>query len=153
MALLDQQVRDQVSQLFAELDGPVTMDFYTVRQSPLALPGQSGPECPSCADEEELLTELAALSDKLRLEIHDVRNDRAAAEQAGIDKLPALVVSGPSTAGRVRFFGLPAGYEFSTLIADLVDASKGTVELTARAKAQLESLEEPVHLQVFVTPT
>jgi alkyl hydroperoxide reductase subunit AhpF len=153
MALLDQQVRDQVSQLFAELDGPVQMIFYTVRQSALVLPGQTGPECPSCADEEQLLTELAELSDKVTLEVHDVRDERAAAEEAGIDKLPALVLRGPSTAGRVRFFGLPAGYEFSTLVADLVDVSRGTVELTDKAKAQLDALEEPVHLQVFVTPT
>jgi alkyl hydroperoxide reductase subunit AhpF len=153
MALLDQQVRDQITQLFAELDGPVEMIFYTRRQSPLVLPGQSADECPSCADEEQLLTELAELSDKLSLEVHDLRSEPEAGREAGIDKVPALVVKGSSTAGQVRFFGLPAGYEFSTLVADVVDVSRGNVELSERAKAQLAELEEPVHLQVFVTPT
>ena len=154
MALLDQQVRDQIGQLFEQLDGPVNMVFYTRRASPLVLPGQSSDaDCPSCSDEEQLLGELAGLSEKLSLEIHDQRSAPDVFREAGIDKVPALVLRGQSTAGRVRFFGLPAGYEFSTLVADIVDVSRGTIELSERTRSALEALEEPVHLQVFVTPT
>src|SRR2546421_532697 len=121
MALLDQQARDEIGKLFDELTAPVRLAFYTQRASPLVLPGQQ--ESASCEEEEQLLTEIVELSDKLVLEIHDLKTEPEAASDAGIDKVPALVLKGPTEAGAVRFFGLPSGYEFSTLIVDIVDLS------------------------------
>ena len=53
----------------------------------------------------------------------------------------------------VRFLGLPGGYEFSTLLADLVDVSKGQTGLSAETRAVVQAVDQPVHIQVFVTPT
>jgi len=53
----------------------------------------------------------------------------------------------------VRFYGIPAGYEFGTLIDDIVDVSRGTGGLSPETEAYLKSLDTDVHLQVFVTPT
>jgi len=53
----------------------------------------------------------------------------------------------------VRFLGLPGGYEFSTLLADIVDVSKGRTDLSARALEVVRAIDTPVHIQVFVTPT
>jgi alkyl hydroperoxide reductase subunit AhpF len=153
MTLLDPETRTQIGQLFAELDAPVRLIFFTRRPSPLVLPGASAEECPSCDDEEQLLSELAELSDKLSLEVHEVGAEPQVAAQAGIERVPALVVRSAATPGAVRFFGLPAGYEFSTLIADIVDVSRGNVELSEKTRAELAALDEPVHIQVFVTPT
>ena len=153
MVLLDQQTREQIGQIFEELEAPVDLIFFTRRPSPLVLPGQSEQDCPSCADEEQLLTELADLSDKLALEVHEVASEPRAAEEAGIERVPALVVRSAETPGKVRFFGLPAGYEFSTLITDIADVSRGNVELSEKTRSELAALEEPVHIQVFVTPT
>ena len=55
--------------------------------------------------------------------------------------------------GAIRFLGLPAGYEFSTLIADIVDVSTGTVALSEATQTELRGLEQDLHLQVSVTPT
>ncbi len=55
--------------------------------------------------------------------------------------------------GAVRFLGLPAGYEFSTLIADIVDASTGQLALSEATQDELRALDQDLHLQVFVTPT
>jgi glutaredoxin-like protein len=52
----------------------------------------------------------------------------------------------------VRFVGMPGGYEFSTLIADLVDVSKGRTDFSETARAVIEAIARPVHVQVFVTP-
>ena len=153
MALLDQQTREQVGQLFAELQAPVDLILFTRRPSSPAQPASSEQDCPSCADEEQLLTELADLSDKLSLRVHEVTSEPGTAEQAGIERIPALVVRSAQTAGAVRFFGLPAGYEFSTLIADIVDVSRDNVELSDKTRSELAALEEPVRIQVFVTPT
>ena len=53
----------------------------------------------------------------------------------------------------VRFVGLPAGYEFSTLLADLVDLSKGRTDLSDETRDAVRAIDAPVHIQVFVTPT
>jgi glutaredoxin-like protein len=53
----------------------------------------------------------------------------------------------------VRFVGLPAGYEFSTLLADVIDISKDRTDLSPEARAAIRAIESPVQIQVFVTPT
>jgi hypothetical protein len=53
----------------------------------------------------------------------------------------------------VRFVGLPAGYEFSTLVADVIDISKGQTGLAEQTRAAVAAIDRPVHIQVLVTPT
>lgn len=150
MAIIPQEDQDYLRNLFEErLENPVTLRFYTQRQSVLSVPGQ---ECATCQDTRELLNELVALSDKLSLDIHDFYAERQEAQQQGIAEIPAIVLEGQNK-GRVRFIGVPAGYEFATLIEDLVDVSRGTTELEPLSREILAKITEPVHIQVFVTPT
>jgi alkyl hydroperoxide reductase subunit AhpF len=154
MPLLDQEARDQIGELFEKLEEQVRLVFFTQQASKLILPGRpAGRECPSCEDEQQLLGELVELSDKLELEVHDVKAEPELAGASGIDKVPALVLRGPKEAGAVRFFGLPGGYEFATLIADIVDVSTSNIQLSDKTRKELDALTEPVHIQVFVTPT
>jgi thiol-disulfide isomerase/thioredoxin len=53
----------------------------------------------------------------------------------------------------VRFLGLPGGYEFSTLVADVVDISKGRTDFSPETRAAVRAIDTPVHVQVFVTPS
>jgi len=53
----------------------------------------------------------------------------------------------------VRYFGIPAGYEFSTLVEDLIDVSKGTTRLSEKTREILATVDQDLHIQVFVTPT
>ena len=53
----------------------------------------------------------------------------------------------------IRFYGIPAGYEFASLIGDILDVSSGDSGLAPETKAALADLKEPLHLQVFTTPT
>jgi alkyl hydroperoxide reductase subunit AhpF len=66
--------------------------------------------------------------------------------------VPAFVINGAAR-GKVRFFGIPSGYEFSALIADLVDVSRGTTDLSEETREYLAALTEDVNLKVFTTPT
>jgi len=54
---------------------------------------------------------------------------------------------------RVRFFGIPSGYEFGSLIEDIVDMSRGETSLSPESKQKLAALTSDIHIQVFVTPT
>ncbi|HEV2582228.1 MAG TPA: hypothetical protein VGT44_15335 [Ktedonobacteraceae bacterium] len=53
----------------------------------------------------------------------------------------------------MRFFGIPAGYEFSWLVEDLLDLSTGTTKLSEKTRTALQEIDQDLHIQVFVTPT
>jgi len=98
----------------------------------------------------ELMGELAAIEpEKVSLEIAGPEE----AEGLGIDKLPALVLQGDGEDYGVRFFGIPSGYEFASLLEAIQDVATGTAELEEKVAEALAGLREPVHIQVFVTPT
>jgi len=128
----------------------------------------SGQDGDSSEETHELLAELAALSDHLRLTPIDVDADPAAATLYNVTAVPTVIVrrraaakngsesdrpAAAEAAANVRFLGLPGGYEFSTLLADLVDVSKGRTDLSAEGRAAVRAIDTPVHIQVFVTPT
>ena len=73
-------------------------------------------------------------------------------DEYGIDKIPAIAVVGEKDYG-IRFFGIPSGYEFSSLIESIKLASSGEAQLSPAGIEFIEGLEEPVHIQVYVTPT
>jgi glutaredoxin-like protein len=141
-----QMLRDHLA---AELAGPVTIALFTQRESKIILPIQ---ECATCKDTRELLAEVAGLSALIRLEVHDFVAESDLARSAGVDRIPAFELRGAGK-GRVRYFGIPSGYEFTSLIQDLVDASRGATDLAPATKEALAGLTSDVHIKVFVTPT
>ncbi len=48
---------------------------------------------------------------------------------------------------------MPSGYEFTTLIRDILMVSTQMTELSEESLRKLEAINTPVHIQVFVTPT
>ena len=101
---------------------------------------------------QQLLTELLVLSDKLSLEVYNFLLDKDKVGEYGIDKVPATAVRNGKDYG-IRFYGLPAGYEFATLLDAILNVSQGDSGLKATNKEKLAKISQPVHLQVFVTPT
>jgi alkyl hydroperoxide reductase subunit AhpF len=152
MALLRDEDAAKLREIFDErLNGDVTLVHYTQQESRLIVPNVA--QCPSCKDAQALLEELSATSDRIALEVHDFAGEIAAAEAAGVDKIPATLVKGEQSDGRVRYFGLPSGYEFASLIEDIIDVGSGTIDLEAETVEVLRGLQKDVHIQVFVTPT
>ncbi|MDH4197028.1 MAG: thioredoxin family protein [Candidatus Aminicenantes bacterium] len=155
MELLNQDVREATRTKFAsELAGPVTIHFFTQEPSLLITSERlAGQECLFCRETRQLLTEVAGLSEQLILEVHDFKAEKTEADAMGVDKIPAAVITGPGGATGVRFYGIPSGYEYMSLVEAIVDASKGTTGLSEATKAALKELKKDVRIQVFVTPT
>ena len=163
MPFLSEADQDQLRTIFAEqLDRPVRLRLLTQPPSKLYIPGQQ--LCASCGEAEPFVRELASLSDKLQVVVHNVKAEPEAAQQYGAEGLLPVIQLEPVNAdlvaepeqpavGAIRFVGLPAGYEFSTLVADIVDVSTGHTDLSPAAQTELRELEQDLHLQVFVTPT
>jgi glutaredoxin-like protein len=109
-------------------------------------------ECASCQEARNLAEEVASLSNKIKLEIYDFVKDMEKAKGLGIDKVPAMAVLGKKEYG-IRFYGIPFGYELKPFLEALVMASSGSTKLSEESRRKLKALGQPVHIQVFVTPT
>jgi len=143
MALLSERDKEAIREKLGEMERSVKLLVFT----------QEGAECRYCKETKELIEELAELSDKLSAEVH-LLEEKEAADKYGVDKVPAIVLlDGEGNDLGVRFFGIPSGYEFATLLEDILIVSKGETGLSDRTKRALSQLKREVHIQVFVTPT
>jgi glutaredoxin-like protein len=144
-SLLNDDVIGQVRDAFQDLKEPVQVLFF------------SGEDCEYCDDTRQLVEEVTALSDTVSLETLDLDQDPELAARYQVDKAPGLVIAGREgdqvVDYGIRYAGIPSGHEFSSLIQDLLLVSQREAGLSPETNQFLESLEEPVHLQVFVTPT
>jgi alkyl hydroperoxide reductase subunit AhpF len=150
MGFLSPQDQQEIRNLFDRLSGDVKLVYFTQRESPIFIPGE---ECETCKDTRLLLEEVTELSDKLSLEVHDFVADSEVARQYDVDRIPALVMTGDAVKGRIRYFGMPAGHEFSVLLGSLIDASTGQTEVADETRQILDEIKTDIHIQVFVTPT
>jgi alkyl hydroperoxide reductase subunit AhpF len=135
----------------SHLQDPVTVDLYTQPKSKLLVPGQ--PECEYCEETEQLLREVADVSDKITLDVHNVRENPDAGMAYGVSAadVPAFVLRGQNK-GSVRYFGIPAGYEFAGFLNDIAEVSTGQTQLSQDSLDKLANLASDVHIRVFVTP-
>ncbi|XHH08523.1 MAG: thioredoxin family protein [Candidatus Bathyarchaeia archaeon] len=109
-------------------------------------------ECSSCNNTRELIQEIAALNDKLSVEVYDFVADAVKAKEYAVTKIPALAIIGAKDYG-VRIYGLPYGYELQALIDAIFNVSKGQAKLSDKTKKILRDVKSPVHIQVFVSLT
>ncbi|MDH4210137.1 MAG: thioredoxin family protein [candidate division WOR-3 bacterium] len=148
MSLLDENIKDQVKNMFKDLVNPVKLVVFTQDSLSYA----PGLECENCKDNRLLMDEVAGLSEKISVEVFDFVNDKNKVEEYGIDKIPATVVKGEKDSG-IRIYGMPAGYEFPTLLSAIKMVSTAITELSDATRSKLKAITKPVHLQVFVTLT
>jgi len=142
MAYLQAKDREYIRGLFVNGKHPVKLILFTQEL-----------DCQYCGETRLILEELAEINPAaLSLEIHNFRKDVEQAGKYNITRVPATVIEGEKDYG-IRFYGLPSGYEFSTLLEDIVDVGKGDSGLSEASRRALEIINKPLHLQVFVTPT
>lgn len=145
--LLDEKIKEQVKEFFAELDNPVKIMFF----------GSKKQHCEYCDETVSLLEEITELSDHIKMETYDVDENPEIAEQYQINKVPMTVIAAVKGSEvldyGIRLSGIPAGHEFSTLVNDLVMVSRQDSGLSPEVREKLAKLDKPVNLQVFVTPT
>ncbi len=141
MKLLNKKVIKELNEVFKGLDKVVTLKFFSQEF-----------ECRFCQDTHQLLEEISGLTDKIKLEKYDFLADRAEVEKYDIKRIPATVVMDEKDYG-IKIYGIPSGYEFTSLVEALKIVSTGETGLAQETKNFLDSLVKEVHLQVFVTPT
>lgn len=142
MSLIPDEHKEHLKEeLNEKLENPVRIIMFT-----------QAVECQFCSQTRQLITEVAALNDKIKVEIYDFVADAEKAKQYGVDKVPALIVMGEKDYG-IRFYGLPFGYELATLLEAIINVSRRKTDLSEETKNKLKEVKVPVHIQVFVTLT
>ncbi|MBE3576352.1 MAG: thioredoxin family protein [Limnochordales bacterium] len=152
--MLSEKDRQFVRDFFAkEMEGPVEMILFTASEAEMARAEAENPYLPQM---QELMEELTELSPKLSLRLARTDTDPEVFTQYGVPlsayPVLALLGEGGKDYG-IRFYGIPAGYEFRTLMDDIVDVSRGRSRLKPETIRQLAELKTDLHFQVFVTPT
>jgi glutaredoxin-like protein len=143
MPLMDQDTQNQVRDLLAGVTSPVTLQLFSQEF-----------ECGYCKETRQILDEIADLSDLVTVEVSDFVADKDLADSLGVDKIPGVAVLGEGGQDYgIRFFGIPSGYEFTSLLEAIILVGTGALGITDSTRTFLDGLEEPLHLQVFVTPT
>lgn len=149
MPFLTPEVQEQVRTTLEGIQNPVKILLFTQKEN-------APVPCEFCKEAQQLVEEVAALSDRVSLDVYDFVADSATAERYNVDKIPALVIvqdSQKTVDYGVRLYGIPSGYEFGTLVEDLLLVSQGDAELSSDTMGILGRLKSPVHIQVYVTPT
>ncbi len=109
-------------------------------------------ECQFCKDARDIVLELGAISPKIKPKVYDFVKNGDEDIKYNIKKIPAIAIVGKTDYG-IRYYGVPAGYEFSAFVDDIIDVSQGTTALPDNIKKKLAEIKKPVHIQVFVSPT
>ncbi len=146
MSLMDDETKGKVKEALLEMEEPVHILIFTSKDN-----------CPMCDDTVKIAKEVSELADKLTFEELNLESSKDIAERFKVDKTPAMVLlKGKDRNGSymgIRFFGIPSGYEFTSLLDSILTISHGNVGLSDEAKEYLRNLDKDVHMQVFVTPT
>lgn len=141
MALMDQATAEEVRKRLDALEAEIKIVLFKETLM-----------CQTCGPAEDFFRELGALSPKLKVEVYNRVTDTEKAAAYGVTLTPAAVIEGPKGA-RARFYGIPAGYEFVSLLESVKNAASPSVDLQPETLAALAALKSPVNIKVFVTPT
>jgi thiol-disulfide isomerase/thioredoxin len=163
MALIGPDDQNQLRADFAQMTRRVHLLFFT-----------QALECPTCLQTRQILDELPALSDNILVDEVNFVLEGDRAERYGIDRVPAIAVvyedygasddtqmpGQPATPAapvlqdsRMRFLGMPGGYEFISLVQAILLAGGRPSQLSDGSRARLAAIDKPVTLHVFTTPS
>jgi glutaredoxin-like protein len=144
--VLNDQIVKQIHEAFTEMQEPVQVLFFGSKD-----------DCDYCNETRQLLEEVTALNDRIELGVYDIRDHADIAGRFNVTNAPGIVIAAKEDEEvknlGIQFSGIPSGHEFSTLINDILIVSKRESGLDAKTREFLKNLDQPLHLQVFVTPT
>ena len=125
----------------ANITAPVTLVFFTQTFG-----------CETCLPARQIVDRVASLSDQISVEEFNLVLDTDQVEAYGIQRAPAIAVVGEADTG-IRFYGVPDGHELVSLVESILLVASGDAGLSDESQALIAAVEQPIDIQVFVTPT
>jgi glutaredoxin-like protein len=144
MALLNDQIQLQIQQTLADLSRPVKIRLSYEPDG-----------CEMCDETRSLVEELAELHDLISLEILMEHDEELPEEfkQAAAIKLLARDDNKAWIDYGVAFYGIPSGYELTSLVEAIKLVSGGDSRLQESTREALAQIETDIDIHVYVTPT
>jgi alkyl hydroperoxide reductase subunit AhpF len=135
----EQAVRD----LLEGLDRPVELALV-LGPEPEPLPGAR--DIDFAAETRKILEGLVELSPNLSLTVQE-------GPAFDVELYPAICVLPAGEDVGIRYYGLPWGYELTSVVGACIEAGRVDSSLSAESQAALAGLERDLSLEIFVTPT
>ncbi len=132
-----------VREHLAVLERPVELALVL---GPEASPLPGARDIDFSAEARKLLEELAAFSELLSVSVHEP-------PAFGAERFPAIAVLPEGEDAGIRYYGLPWGYELTSIVGACIDAGRAAPPLKPESREALAALERDVSIDVFVTPT
>lgn len=127
---------------FTTFTNPVTLlYFHSLDQNP-----------DFCAATKAILDDLGTISPLVNVRVVDFDSEKELVDQYRIMKPPGIVIQTKEDRG-LRYYGIPSGYEFSTLIHSITMVAKDRLEISPELQAWSSAVKQKVEIFVFVTPS
>ncbi len=139
MSLLNDEVKNQVKEEIGTFSNDVKLLAFTSKEN-----------CQFCNDVVELLKEVSELNEKISVEIYDMNDNFDKAKEYNVTKFPTIVPLGEKDY-KIRFYGIPGGYEFMSLIETIKMLGNNNSGLSDEMKKEIKSIEKDINLNVFIT--
>ncbi len=141
MALLNNEMKQQLKDILGQMKDEVTVALFTTEQ-----------QCETCKDTKAFMEEVAEVGEKIKLEHYDISIDDAKAAELNVSLTPSIVLLDKDGKNNgIQFNGIPAGHEINSFITGLIEVSGAGEELPESFMARLAKVDKPVHIKVFVT--
>jgi alkyl hydroperoxide reductase subunit F len=140
MSLFPPDVEKQIKEILTGLEKPVQIVFF-----------KKADDCLTCPEQEKLLVALTGFSDKLSLKVYEMVLHGDQAMNYKINRVPATIIKDETDYG-IRFYGLTAGHEFSSLLSTIWLISNGT-NIHPQLGEMIASIRKPTNIKVMTTLT
>ena len=145
MGLLSDDDKKGLREEFGKITRKIKIHFFSSKETD---------ECPLCGETKQILDELSELSDFFNVIEYDVNADADAKSKFNVEVVPAIILTLEDDKDLgIRWYGIPAGHEFMTLVGALVDVGTDKIDIPDWAIEKIKEINKPVDIKVFVTPT
>jgi glutaredoxin-like protein len=136
MNLIDDSTKEEVRKNLSQMKEDVEILFFESE-------GQFTNEI------KQLLSEISEINSKVKISFHNVGDEKS--KYYDINEGPVLKILSKHLKGDFRFYGIPSGYEFATLLYILNVASNG--EINGPLVDVSKKINNDIKLEVFLSPT
>ncbi len=144
MAIVNDETKRDLKGIFSkQLGGNVKIWLFT---------SKNREACQYCDAVEEIADALAGVDARISVFKYRIEESSNEAKALGIENVPAMLIHGAKAHG-IYYYGIPAGYEFESLVQDIIDVSNEASRLPERVKEEAKRINKKVDIKVFVTPT
>src|SRR6056297_2864609 len=141
MALLNDEIRGNLKDVFSKMEKEVTLAVFTKEH-----------DCETCKDTLDFMKEIEEVGEKIKVDSLDIEKNSKKAEEFGVERTPSIVLlDSEGKDNGIKFYGIPAGHEINSLITGIIEVSGSGEDVPAALKERIDKIQTPVDIKVFVT--